>query len=91
MTATALSRWNELVAFVNNMTTVGQVGVRDPDSPCEAFDSRGYDGTGDCDSDGHYMCTECSRLSPDAPRFTNDRDGRADRLRLYWRRMKDEL
>ena len=61
------------------------VGVRDPDYPCAEFDGKGYNGRGDCMSDGHYMCTECSELSPDAYRFTeHGRDGRADRLRLYW-------
>lgn len=64
--------------------TFGAVGVRDPEYPCDAFDGAGYDGSGNCRSDGHYMCKECSRLSPDAPRFTNDRDGRRDRLRLYF-------
>jgi len=38
--------------------------------------------TGRCASDGHYECARCSHLSPEADRFTRDRDGRADRLRL---------
>jgi len=85
----SLEQWNELHAFVNGRTRFGQVGVRDPDYPCELFDARGYDGTGDCHSDGHYMCTECSRLSPTASRFEEyGRDGRADRLRLFWRRKR---
>lgn len=79
-------RWNELHAFVNGRTTFGQVGVRDPENPCDEFDAGGYSGRGRCMSDGHYMCTECSELSPDAPRFTQDRAGRADRLLLFWRR-----
>ena len=87
--ATALAqRWNELYAAVNGRTTLGQVGVRDPENPCEAFDGRDYDGTGRCASDGHYLCTECSHLAPDAPRFTQCRDGRRDRLRLFWRRKR---
>jgi hypothetical protein len=79
-------RWNELHAVVNGRTTFGQVGVRDPENPCENFDAAGYDGCGVCYSDGHYMCTECSKLSPDAPRFTQSRDGRGYRLRLFWKR-----
>jgi hypothetical protein len=83
---TTLASWNELFHHVNGRTMLHQVGVRDPENPCEAFDGQGYDGTGRCDSDGHYICNECSHLAPDAPRFNQDRAGRADRLRLYWAR-----
>ncbi len=65
----------------------GEAGVRDPDHTCEDFTATGYDGTGRCSSDGHYMCTECHHLAPDAPRFEND-GGRGDRLRLFWRRPR---
>lgn len=51
----------------------GQAGVRDPDAPCEAYDpteNAGYlgltitaKGDGDCNSDGHYLCHDCKRLS----------------------------
>ncbi len=84
----ALVQWDNLVRFVNGRPLVpGTPGVRDPDSPCDAFDGRHYDGTGDCMSDGHYLCVECSLLSPEAPRFTEyGRDGRRDRLRLFWGR-----
>ena len=68
--------------------TLGAPGVRDPDDECEIFNTRGYDGRGDCLSDGHYLCEECSHLSPDAPRFHNDRAGRGDRLRLFWGRPR---
>ncbi len=72
-------------ANVNGRTFLGQVGVRDPDGPCEAFDGKGYDGRGHCKSDGHYLCVECSELAPDAPRFEEyGRDGRRDRLRLFF-------
>ena len=48
---------------------------------------KGYTGRGTCHSDGHYLCVECSELSPDAPRFhEHGRAGRADRLRLFWAR-----
>lgn len=89
----ALQAWTELVASVNGRTLppfLGQVGVRDPDGPCEMFDGQHYDGRGDCTSDGHYLCVECSHLSPEAPRFHNDRAGRADRLRLFWSRPSAE-
>ena len=80
--------WEELARFVNGRPGYeGVPGVRSADHPCELFDGRGYDGSGDCYSDGHYLCTECSRLSPQAPRFTETRGGRADRLLLYWRRL----
>lgn len=80
--------WENLVEQVNGRRGIfGTAGVRDPQNPCELFDGLRFDGTGECQSDGHYLCTECSRLSPKAPRFEEfDRDGRRDRLRLYWRR-----
>ena len=86
---TALAQWNELVEHVNGRTMLGDPGVRDPEHPCGEFDGYGYDATGRCDSDGHYLCTDCSHLAPDAPRFTeHGRAGRADRLRLFWRRKR---
>lgn len=85
----ALLAWDELVANVNGRTVLEQAGVRDPENVCEDFDRRGYDGSGDCPSDGHYLCTMCSKLSPEAPRFVeHGRGGRADRLRLFWRRTR---
>lgn len=82
-----LLAWAELVESVNGRTSLGRVGVRDPDGPCEEFDGAGYDGSGRCQSDGHYLCVECSHLSPDAARFQEyGRDGRRDRLLLFWRR-----
>ncbi len=63
---------------------LGTPGVRDPDGICEAFDGRGYDGYGKCESDGHYLCVECSQLSPEAPRFAENYgwQGILDRLEL---------
>lgn len=80
--------WEVLRRFVNSEPGfVGVPGVRDPDHVCEIFDGRHYNGRGDCMSDGHYLCVECSELSPDAYRFTEyGRAGRADRLRLFWAR-----
>ena len=85
----ALVDWENLRRFVNAEPPLfGEPGVRDPDNVCESYDGKGYDGRGDCDSDGHYECTNCSLLSPDAPRFSQDRGGRADRLRLFWGRKR---
>lgn len=83
--ASAMERWSALVAFVNNRT--GAAGLRDPESPCSDFDAQYYNGLGQCLSDGHYMCVECSHLSAGAPRFET-REGRGDRLRLHWRESK---
>lgn len=85
---TVLDRWRMLEAEVNGRSYIGMPGVRDPEYPCELFDGKGYDGRGRCHSDGHYMCTECSHLSPEAPRFEENhgRDGRQDRLLLFWGR-----
>ncbi len=85
----SMMAWAELVENVNGRTVLGQAGVRDPDNICEDFDRRGYDGSGKCSSDGHYLCVECSNLSPDASRFVEyGREGRADRLRLFWGRPR---
>lgn len=88
----ALLAWNELVKNINGRTSLHQVGVRDPENVCASFDGLGYDGSGKCLSDGHYICTGCSQLSPKAPRFEeHGRDGRADRLRLFWARRDGPL
>jgi len=77
------ARWNALYAEVNGRPMVGTPGVRDIENPCEVFDGMGYDGGGDCHSDGHYLCDDCSRLSPDAPRFSQyGTAGRLHRIRL---------
>lgn len=90
--------WEELRRFVNDETGYeGTPGVRSAEYPCEEFDGRGYDGGGKCHSDGHYLCTECSQLSPEAPRFVEPYAGpgghrrrffglalaRLDRIRAY--------
>lgn len=87
-----LQRWNELYAHANGRTTLGEVGVRDPEYPCSEFDASGYDGYGNCQSDGHYLCTECSKLSKSAPRFSeNGADGRMDRIRARRRTLHTRL
>jgi len=84
----SLRDWEALVRFVNGKPALfGTVGVRDPEHPCSEYDARGYDGSGDCKSDGHYECVNCSKLSPHAPRFEeHGASGRADRLLLFWAR-----
>jgi hypothetical protein len=82
----ALLAWGNLVDAVNGRVSFGAVGVRDPEYPCSEYTATSYDGSGQCLSDGHYECKNCLHLSPDAPRFTQDRDGRRDRLLLFWRR-----
>lgn len=83
----ALEQWRWLEAELNGRELVGMRGVRDPESPCDGFDGRGFDGHGRCDSDGHYLCVECSELSADAPRFTEyGEEGRADAEALLARR-----
>lgn len=75
--------WANLIERLNGRAGfIGTAGVRDPEHPCEVFDGEGYDGGGDCLSDGHYLCVECSELSPDAPRFQEyGAAGRLDRIR----------
>lgn len=81
----SLIAWGELIENLNGRTHLGQIGVRDPEYVCEEFDRQHYDGFGHCDSDGHYLCVECSHLSPEAPRFLeHGADGRLDRLRLHY-------
>lgn len=86
-------RWERLVRFVNNRPEMlGETGVRDPEYRCSDFDALGYQGRGDCMSDGHYLCDDCSLLSPDADRFHQyGADGRLDRLRLFSRRKESRI
>jgi hypothetical protein len=46
---------------------VGERWLRDPDAPCEAFEP-GTPGSGDCETDGHYLCEKCSEMSLSALR-----------------------
>lgn len=62
--------WDELARLINGRPGYeGVPGVRSAEYPCDLFDGLGYVGTGRCMSDGHYLCVECSELSPKAPRF----------------------
>jgi len=75
MKGDAMIAWNQLVASVNGTTTIGTIGVRDPDYPCEGFNPVGAAfrqvtesdlcSWSRCETDGHYMCTECTEISID--------------------------
>ena len=61
-------RWVGLMSELNGRIPDGTAGIRDIDAPCDAFMPVGapYEyskGTGDCDTDGHYICLECIRIS----------------------------
>lgn len=86
----ALLAWETLRRYVNSEPPIfGLPGVRDPENPCESFDGKNYDGSGRCHSDGHYLCKECSQLSPEAPRFVeHGLVGRGERLLLFWDRKR---
>jgi len=45
---------------------VGDPFVRDPDFPCEHFESRPWrpGDFNDCETDGHYLCRECPHKEP---------------------------
>jgi hypothetical protein len=48
---------------------VGVRGIRDPDCPCTEFLPGPPDRFGNCETDGHYMCRECSHMKdPDDDR-----------------------
>lgn len=63
-------RWRVLVCELNGgRIPDGEPGIRDVDAPCEMFQPVGEpfeqnDGTdtGTCETDGHYLCTECQHI-----------------------------
>jgi hypothetical protein len=57
-----LDRWNELYLAANGRTAFGQRGVRDPEYPCAEF--LPGEPSGQCMSDGHYLCNECTWSVP---------------------------
>lgn len=78
----ALARWDQLVAEVNGRSILGAPGVRDPESPCEAFRPKGTAfervveadlGDNRCQTDGHYLCVECLEISVSALRGREER------------------
>lgn len=87
--------WRSLVNEINGgRIHDGENGIRDVDAPCDAFMSAGVafdiaDGTDDCETDGHYLCSECVRISQETLRRRRDlcRDCGAPLERAY---TKDE-
>ena len=57
----ALTRWNILVDQINGREVFGAPGVRDPEYPCSGFDPGEPTLSGECETDGHYMCDECTQ------------------------------
>lgn len=70
--------WALLVAELNGHPLVGTPGIRDIAAPCDHFDSdhptvaglglrwvSKRTSFGTCDTDGHYLCVECSHMSRD--------------------------
>jgi hypothetical protein len=49
----------------------GGTGIRDSNNPCADF-TQGQSGTGNCDTDGHYMCYKCAHMSKIAVEFRKD-------------------
>lgn len=70
--------WRGLVAQLNGGPIQdGEPGIRDIDAPCEAFEPAGAafdmaNGTGDCQTDGHYICSECVHISLETLRTRKD-------------------
>jgi hypothetical protein len=79
---TALDAWADLEAAINGRVVFGAAGVRDPEARCAEFapveqiDWLGRyvtaPGTGDCRSDGHYLCLGCQHLSGQSRFFHED-------------------
>ncbi len=76
--------WRSLMISINDGHTPsweripdGEPGIRDVDAPCSMFEPTGgpFDlasGAGDCETDGHYICVECTHISLSALRRKRD-------------------
>lgn len=70
--------WRALVSELNGgRVSDGYAGIRDVDNPCEAFAPVGApwvqsEGTGRCETDGHYLCSECTEISLEEVRRRRD-------------------
>jgi hypothetical protein len=62
---------------------LGKKGIRDSDHPCEAFDPGGLSFESDCDTDGHYVCSECKRMSIPAKESLSERSSRQGWVRHH--------
>lgn len=75
---TAPAPWRALVSEINGgRTPDGEPGIRDVDAPCDEFEPVGApweqsEGGGSCDTDGHYICSECVHISLSAVRGRRD-------------------
>ena len=58
---------------LREMNPYRQIPLYAGSDDCPWFDGRGYNGKGSCLSNGHYRCVDCSKLSPNAPRFDYDK------------------
>ncbi len=64
--------WLPLVSQINGGPIPdGEPGIRSEHAPCDFYDPVGGPweyalGNGDCDTDGHYLCVECKRISESA-------------------------
>ena len=61
--------WRALVNEINGgRIPDGEPGIRDIDAPCESFEPAGApnqfaEGNGTCETDGHYICSECVHIA----------------------------
>lgn len=67
--------WRDLYMEINGgRIPDGEPGIRSVDAPCEVFDpvEGDPDGSGDCETDGHYLCMECKHISLETMRSRRD-------------------
>lgn len=78
MSANVPPVWRSLMNELNGgRIPDGEPGIRDVDAPCDAFQPAGKpfepaEGNGDCETDGHYICSECVHISQRAMRLRQD-------------------
>lgn len=79
--------WRALVAEINGAPLLGTPGVRDFLAPCDAFNP-GEPGQGNCSTDGHYLCDECTEIALHVLRRRRDQceqcGARLERVRGAW-------
>ena len=51
-------------AFTRGPVPVGLPGNRDPEHPCAHYFPVKRPGGGPCESDGHYLCSDCEWITP---------------------------
>jgi hypothetical protein len=73
--------WRDLLSELNGRAPDGTPGVRDVDAPCDVYQPvdlpMDADASGDCETDGHYLCADgrsvCRHISERALRRRRDR------------------